>query len=236
MMDRRTIAHLGRGSCPACGWTSPKPDLEARLVSSASLGRIPPTDRRPGDRRVRGRAVQRLQRGRGGRCRRGARRPERHRRPLARLLPGSLRPMRAVRDRRDIGLAVADEEPRLGRRTDPTARRGPAPRRRGHRRQRPDSGRPRHLLDLGLRLRATGRSGDSHRAERRARRGRRCAAAICGAGPVPPEPRPYQAIKAAIALSPSDRSIAVVATYTAMLDIREALLGSAVTRLEDART
>ncbi len=55
-----------------------------------------------------------------------------------------------------------------------------------------------------------------------------------GAAPVTAEPRPVPAIQHALSLCPPDRSVAVMATYTAMLDVRQALLGSAVARLEDA--
>ena len=38
VMKERTMAHLGRVTCPNCGWTSARPRLVAELVSSSSLG------------------------------------------------------------------------------------------------------------------------------------------------------------------------------------------------------
>jgi UDP-N-acetylmuramyl tripeptide synthase len=55
-----------------------------------------------------------------------------------------------------------------------------------------------------------------------------------GRAPEAMEPDPMKAVRAAVGRCPPDRLVAVLATYTAMLDLREALLGDRPGRVEDA--
>ena len=235
-MDRRTIAHLGRASCPTCGWKSAQPVREAQVVSTSSLGA---TRLRIGD--------QLIDVSAGG-------------------LYNAYNAVAAVTATEALGVpndvairSLGSFRARFGRceRFDVDGRsvwlllmKNPA-----------SAGVLSHQLaedrDLGAVVVAVNdRTADGRDIswiwdsdfERLARLGiplvpsgvRAADVAVrlkyAGAARVHTEPRPFPAIRDAIALSPSDRSIAVMATYTAMLDVREALLGSTVTRLEDART
>jgi UDP-N-acetylmuramyl tripeptide synthase len=235
VIDQRTIAHLGRGSCPACGWKSAQPDHEARLVSASSLGEtrlrigdqliavstgglynaynavaaVAATEALgvPSDVAIRSLSSFRV---RFGRCERF----DIEGRSVWLLLmknPASADVLtHQLAEDRGLGAVVIAVNDRTAD---------------GHDISWIWDADFERLAGLGVPLVPSGvRAADVAVRLRYAR-----------AAPVPMQPRPFPAIKEAMALSPSDSSIAVIATYTAMLDIREALLGSTVTRLEDAR-
>ncbi len=54
-----------------------------------------------------------------------------------------------------------------------------------------------------------------------------------GADPAPARREPLAAIRAALSLCPSDRAVVILATYTAMLDVRSAISGGRAVRLAD---
>jgi lipid II isoglutaminyl synthase (glutamine-hydrolysing) len=234
VMDGRTIAHLGRASCPACGWKSAQPVREARVIGASSLGA---TRLRIGD--------QLIDVSAGG-------------------LYNAYNAVAAVAATEVLGVpsdvairSLGSFRARFGRceRFDVDGRsvwlllmKNPA-----------SAGVLSHQLaeDRGLGavvVAVNDRTADGRDIswiwdsdfERLAGLGiplvpsgvRAADVAVrlkyAGAERVHTEPRPFPAIRDAIALSQSDRSIAVMATYTAMLDVREALLGSAVSRLQDA--
>ena len=167
------IGHLGDYRCPACGHARP-PSTCSRARSSSNGPRkrlVPARDSRghtPG-RAAGARALQRLQRARGGvsgscaRCALG--------RDSGRFagLFGGIRPVRANRDRRALAARAADQEPcRCQRGRADAPRRNEAQGAPGGAERR-DRRRPRRLLDLGRRLRAASRRARAPGRERRAR-------------------------------------------------------------------
>jgi lipid II isoglutaminyl synthase (glutamine-hydrolysing) len=235
VMDRRTIVHLGRASCPTCGWKSTRPVREAQVISTSSLGatRLRIDDQLidvstgglynaynavaavattealgvPSDIAIRSLGSFRA---RFGRCERF----DVDGRSVWLMLmknPASAGVLsHQLAEDRDLGAVVVAVNDRTADGRDISWIW--------------DSDFER-LAGLGIPLVPSGvRAADVA-----------VRLKYAGAERVRTEPRPFPAIRDAIALSPSDRSIAVMATYTAMLDVREALLGSTVTRLEDAK-
>ena len=235
VMKERTMAHLGRVACPTCGWTSARPAIDAELVTSSSLGA---TRLRIGTTLIdlptgglynaynaaaavaaacslgvrRGEAIRSLGsfRARFGRCERfnvdG--------RTVWLLLmknPASAGVLsHQLADDRSVRAVVVAVNDRIADGRDISWIW--------------DSDFER-LAEQAIPLVPSGM-----RAEDVAVRLK-----YAGAAPVPAERRPIRAIRRALSLSPADGSVAVLATYSAMLDVRQALLGSAVGRLHDAK-
>ena len=160
VMKERTMAHLGRVTCETCGWSSARPALVAELVSSSSLG----TTRLLIDETVIDLAAGGLYNAYNAAAAVATGEA------LGVARDGAIRSLSSFRARfgrnerfdvegRTAWLVLMKNPASAGVLTQQFGQ-GSRPRCRRRRRQRSDRGRSRHLVDLGLRLRAVGRPWD----------------------------------------------------------------------------